>query len=73
MLTKKPLDSVDARKAISMAINRDEIINSIFQGSQTPATSFVPPVFKDAFQDGVCTACKFDLDEAKKPRQEVRA
>jgi len=66
MLTKKPLDSVDARKAISMAINRDEIINSIFQGSQTPATSFVPPVFKDAFQDGVCTACKFDLDEAKK-------
>jgi oligopeptide transport system substrate-binding protein len=66
MLTKKPLDSVDARKAISMAINRDEIINSIFQGSQTPATSFVPPVFKDAFQDGVCSACKFDLDEAKK-------
>jgi oligopeptide transport system substrate-binding protein len=65
MLTKKPLDSVDARKAISMAINRDEIINSIFQGSQTPATSFVPPVIKDAFQEGVCTACKFDLDEAK--------
>jgi oligopeptide transport system substrate-binding protein len=66
MLTKKPLDSADARKAISMAINRDEIINSIFQGSQTPATSFVPPVFKDAFQDGVCSACKFDLDQAKK-------
>ncbi len=66
MVTKKPLDSVEARKAISMAINRDEIINSIFQGSQTPATSFVPPVFKDAFQDGVCTACKYDLDQAKK-------
>jgi oligopeptide transport system substrate-binding protein len=65
MLTKKPIDSVDARKAISMAINRDEIIKSIFQGSQTPATSFVPPVFKDAFQDGVCSACKYDLDQAK--------
>lgn len=65
MLTKKPLDSVDARKAVSMAINRDEIINSIFQGSQTPATSIVPPVFKDAYQEGVCGACKYDLDEAK--------
>jgi oligopeptide transport system substrate-binding protein len=65
MLTKKPLDSVDARKAVSMAINRDEIINSIFQGSQTPSTSLVPPVFKDAYQQGVCGACKYDLNEAK--------
>lgn len=71
MDTKKPTDSPEARKAISMAIDRDAIINSIFQGSFTPATSFVPPVFKDAFQDGVCTACKFDLDEAKKLAKEA--
>lgn len=70
MLTKKPLDSAAARKAISMAINRDEIINAIFQGAKTPSTSLVPPVF-DSFQAGVCTACKFDLDEAKKLAKEA--
>ncbi|MDV3220210.1 ABC transporter substrate-binding protein [Intrasporangium sp.] len=65
MVTQKPLDSADARKAISMAIDRDAIIKGIFGGSQTAATSFVPPVFKDAFQEGVCTACTFDLAKAK--------
>ncbi|HEY0451167.1 ABC transporter substrate-binding protein [Actinophytocola sp.] len=71
MDTKKPTDTPEARKAISMAINRDEIINSIFQGSQTPATSFIPPVFKDAFQPNICTACKYDLKEAKKLAKEA--
>lgn len=71
MVTQKPTDTVAARKAMSMAINRDEIIEGIFQGSQTPATSFVPPVFEEAFQDGVCGACKFDLDEAKKLAEEA--
>jgi oligopeptide transport system substrate-binding protein len=66
MLTKKPLDSPEARKAISMAINRDEIINSIFQGAEKASTSIVPPAFKDAYQPDVCDACKFDLDQAKK-------
>ena len=49
--------SSKARKAISMAIDRDAIINGVFKGSQTPADSFVPPVFKEAYQHGVCTAC----------------
>lgn len=66
MVKQKPLDSVKARKAISMAIDRDAIINGVFKGSQTPADSLVPPVFKDAYQPGVCGACKFDLAEAKK-------
>jgi oligopeptide transport system substrate-binding protein len=64
MLKQKPLDSVDARKAISYAIDRDAIINSVFQGSQIPATSFIPPVFK-GWQPGICDACKFDLKKAK--------
>jgi len=71
MGTQKPLDTAKARKAISMAINRDEIINGVFQGSQTPATSIVPPVFKDAFQPNVCGACTFNLDEAKKLAKEA--
>lgn len=71
MVTQKPLDSAKARKAISMAIDRDSIINGVFKGSTTPADSIVPPVFKDAYQPGICGACKFDLDEAKKLAKEA--
>lgn len=65
MSTKKPLDTPDARKAISMAIDRNAIINSVFQGSYTASTTLVPPVFQDAYQEGVCKACTFDVDQAK--------
>jgi oligopeptide transport system substrate-binding protein len=65
MSTQKPLDSADARKAVSMAIDRDAIINSIFKGSYTPSTTLVPPVFDEAYQEGVCKACTYDVDQAK--------
>jgi oligopeptide transport system substrate-binding protein len=65
MSTQKPLDSADARKAVSMAIDRDAIINSVFQGSYSPSSTLVPPVFKEAYQEGVCKACTYDVDQAK--------
>ncbi|TDV47081.1 peptide ABC transporter substrate-binding protein [Actinophytocola oryzae] len=71
MVTQKPLDSAKARKALSMAIDRDAIINGVFKGSQSPADSLVPPAFKDAYQKGVCDACEFNLDEAKKLAKEA--
>jgi oligopeptide transport system substrate-binding protein len=71
MDTQKPLDSAKARKAISMAIDRNAIINGVFKGSQTPATSLVPPALKDAFQPDACDACTFNLDEAKKLAKEA--
>jgi oligopeptide transport system substrate-binding protein len=71
MVTQKPLDSAKARKALSMAIDRNAIINGVFKGSQTPATSLVPPVFTEAFQEGVCDACEYNLDEAKKLAKEA--
>jgi len=70
MTTQKPLDSVEARKAISYAIDRDAIINSIFQGSYTPATSFVPPVF-EGWQPDVCVACAYDVKKAKQLAKEA--
>jgi oligopeptide transport system substrate-binding protein len=66
MVTQKPLDTAKARKAISMAIDRNTIVDGVFKGSQTPSTTLVPPVFKNGYQPGVCTACKFDLEAAKK-------
>lgn len=69
MVTQKPLDSADARKAISMAIDRNAIIEGVFKGSQVPSTTLVPPVFKNGYQAGVCNSCSFNLDEAKKLAQ----
>jgi oligopeptide transport system substrate-binding protein len=60
-----PLNNADARKAISYAIDRDAIINGVFKGFQSKATSLIPPQFKDYYQAGVCSECTFDLAKAK--------
>ena len=60
-----PMDNVDARKAISYAIDRDKIIEGVFKGYQTKATALIPPVFGDYYQEGVCEACTFDVAKAK--------
>jgi oligopeptide transport system substrate-binding protein len=61
-----PLDSPEARKAVSLAIDRDAIIDGVFKGFQTKATSIVPPPFKAYHQPGVCDVCdKTDPVRAK--------
>jgi oligopeptide transport system substrate-binding protein len=55
----------DVRKAISMAIDRDEMIRSIFKGSQEPARSFVSPVVA-GYRENTCgQACEFNPTKAK--------
>lgn len=39
---RAPFDNVKIRKALSMALNRTEIVDHITQGNQIPATGFVP-------------------------------
>jgi oligopeptide transport system substrate-binding protein len=61
-----PLNKVDARKAVSLAIDRDAIIAGVYKGLQTKATSIVPPPFKNYYQAGVCDVCdKPDVARAK--------
>jgi oligopeptide transport system substrate-binding protein len=53
------------RQAISMAINRQEIMDQIFLGSRTPATSFVSPVVA-GYRENTCgDNCKYDPVKAK--------
>lgn len=40
---RPPLDDVRVRKALSMAINREQIVREVTKGGQTPAYSLVPP------------------------------
>jgi oligopeptide transport system substrate-binding protein len=53
------------RKAISLSINRQEITDKIFFGNRKPADSWANPLTPGA-KPGNCTACAFNVDEAKK-------
>ena len=55
----------DARKAVSLAIDREAINEGVFQGSLTPAAALLPPPFGDVHQHGVCGDCTFDVAKAK--------
>ncbi|MBX7265302.1 ABC transporter substrate-binding protein [Micromonospora sp. Llam7] len=55
----------DVRKAISMAIDRDEITTSIFKDSQQPARSFVSPAVAGYRENTVGAAGEFDPAKAK--------
>ncbi|MCZ4610867.1 ABC transporter substrate-binding protein [Streptomyces sp. Lzd4kr] len=62
----KKYSDVRVRKAISMAIDREEIIKVVFQNSQAVADAFVSPVV-GGYREGACgDACKFDPAAAKK-------
>jgi ABC-type oligopeptide transport system substrate-binding subunit len=57
------------RKGLSMAINREQITDTIFQKTRTPATDWTSPVLgaDGGFKDGLCgEACEYRPDEAKK-------
>jgi dipeptide transport system substrate-binding protein len=42
-VTHKPLDKVEVRQALDMAINKKAIIDSVYQGAGQPATNPMPP------------------------------
>ncbi|MBO1337013.1 ABC transporter substrate-binding protein [Streptomyces sp. VRA16 Mangrove soil] len=66
-------DSDKVRKGLSMAINRKQITESIFQKTRTPATDWTSPVLgKDGgYKEGLCGQyCDYNPTEAKKLVQE---
>ncbi|MBP1848790.1 ABC transporter substrate-binding protein [Rhizobium halophytocola] len=62
--TQAPFDKPEVRKALNMAINKDAIVDAVFQGMAKPATNPIPPTMwsynKDIKDDA------YNLDEAKK-------
>jgi oligopeptide transport system substrate-binding protein len=51
------------RQAISMAVDREAISQAIFEGTRTPADSFIAPVV-DGYREGICEYCTFDKEKA---------
>jgi oligopeptide transport system substrate-binding protein len=59
------LADVDVRKAISMAIDRQLIIDTIFEGTRSAATGWVAPVVNGYKADQCGEACVYDPEAAK--------
>ncbi|MDU2240712.1 MAG: peptide ABC transporter substrate-binding protein [Paenibacillus sp.] len=70
-VTAKPFDNVNIRRAFSMAIDRQAIVDNVTLGGQVPAFGFVPPGIKglnDEYRNEHKDSDYFseNLEEAKK-------
>lgn len=64
-LTDPDVSNPDVRKAISMAVDRQAIIDRIFNGAFTPASGWVSPVV-DGYKPGACGEyCTYDATAAR--------
>src|SRR5688572_25620718 len=62
--TQAPFDQTAVRKAIAQAINKQAIVDAVFQGAATPAKNQIPPTmwsYNDAIEDD-----PYDPEAAKK-------
>jgi len=62
--TQAPFDKVEVRKALNKAINKQAIVDAVFQGAATPATNPIPPTmwsYNKAIEDDT-----YDPEAAKK-------
>ncbi|TFD94456.1 glutathione ABC transporter substrate-binding protein [Jeotgalibacillus sp. R-1-5s-1] len=62
-LEKEPFNDVRVRQAISMAINKEEIINGIYDGYGTVATGPLAPPVPNAAND--LPGLEYDVEQAK--------
>lgn len=67
--TEKPFNNAKIRKALSLAIDRQTIVEHVAQGGQTPAYSIVPPGIPDVsgdYQENTGKLFEENVEEAKK-------
>lgn len=65
-LYRPEFQNPNVRKAISMAIDRQDLAQRVFDGAARPADSFVPPVVA-GYRAGTCgESCGFDAADAKR-------
>jgi ABC-type transport system substrate-binding protein len=60
------------RQALSMAIDRDAINNTVYDGARVNATSISPPAVP-GFEAGLCENCTYDPDQARTLIEEWKA
>lgn len=64
--TDPSYDNPKLRQAVSKSVNRQQIIDTIFDGTRTPASSWSSPVVGDFADEGTCGEfCDYDPEGAK--------
>jgi oligopeptide transport system substrate-binding protein len=58
-----PMDNVDLRRALSLAVNREAIIDTVYEGTRSVATGIVPEGVA-GFQDDAWEYSRYDPEEA---------
>lgn len=62
--SESPLDDVDVRRALSLAIDREGMCQALFKGMRLPADGIVPPGTA-GYEQGSWRYATYDLDAAK--------
>ncbi|GAA3157500.1 ABC transporter substrate-binding protein [Planomonospora alba] len=65
LIANKAYENPQIRRAISMAIDRKTITQTVFSGTRAPADDFINPLL-EGYRAGACTACVYDPAQAKK-------
>ncbi|MBG0814734.1 ABC transporter substrate-binding protein [Planomonospora sp. ID82291] len=65
LMANKAYENPQIRRAISMAIDRKTITQTVFSGTRAPADDFINPLL-DGYRPGACTACSYDPAQAKR-------
>lgn len=63
--TKAPFDDVKVRQAIAMAVNKDDIIDSVFSGYAVKLGSNMSPAMGDFHDPSLVDMYPFDVEKAK--------
>ncbi|WP_445373637.1 dipeptide ABC transporter periplasmic-binding protein DppA [Photorhabdus tasmaniensis] len=68
-VTKKPLDNVKVRQALTMSVNKDAIVEAVYQGAGQKAKNLIPPTiwsYNDSIKD-----YPYDPEKAKQLLKEA--
>ncbi len=68
---RAPFNNADARLAVSYALDRTKLSQTLYGGLQAPARSIVPPTIPGYPQDGACPSCTGDAAQAKAHAQKA--
>jgi peptide/nickel transport system substrate-binding protein/oligopeptide transport system substrate-binding protein len=69
-LDQPPFDSREVRRALSLAIDRELVVEQVFANGMEPAVGFAP-AGSPGSTPGDCIACVFDPDRARELIEEV--
>ncbi len=58
------LKNKDLRRAVSLAVNRQAICDTVFEGTREPADSILPPALA-GYKPGAWTESRYDMEAAK--------